>query len=158
MADDGKALKEYVAPFGIEVVKELIPHRDPFLLVDRVETMTAGESIVAFRLVREDDPWFRGHFPGNPLMPGVLMIEAIAQAGAVMALSHPNLRGKLAVLGGINKCRIRRMVVPGDELRLEARTLYFRMGAGKIVGSCSVGGKMAAEATISFMVLEPDEA
>ena len=105
-----------------EQIKEIIPHRDPFLLIDEVLSMEVGKKVVARKYIKEDDFWFKGHFPAKPVTPGVLMIEMLAQAGAVCILSQPEFKGKIALFAGIDKAKFRKQVVPGDVLDLEALT------------------------------------
>ena len=122
------------APFGRDVIEALIPHRPPFLLVDEIVELEPGKRVVAPREVRADDWWFAGHFPGRPVMPGVLTIEAIAQAGAVAVLADEANRGKIPFFAGIDDCRFKRIVEPGDVLTLEcefvARARADREGRG----------------------------
>ncbi len=108
-------------PLGRAEIEAIIPHRDPFLLLDEVTEIIPGKRVVARKLVREDEWYLAGHFPGRPIMPGVLMVEAMAQAGAVAVLSEPSNAGKLALFAGINDVRFKRLVTPGDELELDLR-------------------------------------
>lgn len=135
-----------------EQIKEIIPHREPFLLIDEIVEMEVGKKVVAVKHIKEDDFWFKGHFPGNPVTPGVLMIEMLAQAGAVAMLSIPENKGKTGFFGGIDNAKFRRMVLPGDELRLEVEIIKIRgqIGIGK--GVATVDGEKAVSAEITFIV------
>lgn len=135
-----------------EQIKEIIPHRDPFLLIDEVLELEPGVRVVATKHLKEDEDWFRGHFPEHPVQPGVLMIEMLAQAGAVCALSLPENKGKLAMFAGIDKARFKREVRPGDTLRLEVEIIKNRgaVGVGKAVAT--VDGKKAVTAEIMFAI------
>ena len=135
-----------------EQIKEIIPHRDPFLLIDEVLEMEVGKRVVARKYIREDDFWFKGHFPQKPVTPGVLMVEMLAQAGAVCILSQPEFKGKIAMFAGIDKVKFRRQVVPGDVLDLEVEIIsqLFLIGVGKAVAS--VAGKKAVVGEIKFAV------
>ena len=135
-----------------EQIKEIIPHRDPFLLIDEVLELEPGVRVVATKHLKEDEDWFRGHFPEHPVQPGVLMIEMLAQAGAVFALSLPENKGKLAMFAGIDKARFKREVRPGDTLRLEVEIIKNRgaVGVGKAVAT--VDGKKAVTAEIMFAI------
>lgn len=136
----------------INEIKKIIPHRYPFLLVDRVEEMEPGVKAVGYKNVTANEPFFQGHFPEYPVMPGVLLIEALAQVGAVAILSLEENKGKLAFFGGIKNAKFRKQVVPGDVVKLETEIIKCKgpMGVGKAIAT--VDGKMAAEAEISFMI------
>lgn len=140
---------------NLEQIKEIIPHRDPFLLIDEVTELEPGVSVKAKKYLKPDEYWYKGHFPGQPITPGVLMIEMLAQAGAVCALSLPENRGKIAVFTGIDKARFRGQVMPGDTLELSV-TITKQMGAigfGRAIAT--VNGKKMVTAEISFAVTEP---
>ncbi|HMQ32365.1 MAG TPA: 3-hydroxyacyl-ACP dehydratase FabZ [Chloroflexaceae bacterium] len=136
-------------------IMALIPHRYPFLLIDRVLELEPGARAVAEKLVSANEPQFTGHFPGNPVMPGVLIVEALAQAGAVAALSLPEHAGKLVLFAGIDGCRFKRVVRPGDTLRLEVSLERMRRGVGKGAGRATVGGELACEAGLLFALAAP---
>lgn len=133
-------------------VKEIIPHRYPMLLIDRVEELTEGQRIVAKKNVTINEPFFQGHFPHEPVMPGVLIVEAMAQAGAVALLSLPQFKGKTAYFGGIDKAKFRKKVTPGDTLILEVEILKIKANAGLGKGIARVDGKKVAEAELTFMI------
>lgn len=133
----------------VEALKALIPHRYPFLLLDRVVELVPGERIVALKNVTVNEPFFQGHFPGYPVMPGVLIIEALAQAGAVMMLkSMDDPQNKIPFFAGIDRAKFRRQVVPGDQLRLELTVLRQRGPTCKLEAKAYVGEEVAAEAEI----------
>lgn len=136
----------------IKEIMSVIPHRSPFLLVDRVEEMEVGKSIKAKKCVTYNEPFFAGHFPQEPVMPGVLIIEALAQAGAVCALSAEENKGKIAFLGGINKAKFRGKVVPGDVLTLEVEMIKIKGPVGVGKGTATVDGKVVASGEITFMI------
>jgi len=138
-------------------IMALIPHRDPFLLLDEVVELEPGVRCHARRAVRPDDVWFAGHFPGNPVMPGVLIVEALAQAGVVTALSHPANKGKLLLFAGIDKVRFKRVVRPGDvlDLRIEVTMARSAVGRGKVVAT--VGGDMACRGELMFAMADAQE-
>ena len=136
----------------ITEIKKIIPHRYPMLLLDRVEELIPGEKAVAKRNVTINEELFNGHFPGNPVMPGVLIVEALAQTGAVALLSLPEFKGKTAYFGGIKSAKFRKVVRPGDSLRLEVTLEKIRnnVGLGKAVAT--VDGKKACTAELTFMI------
>lgn len=136
----------------IKQIQEIIPHRYPFLLIDRVEAVDAGKSCTALKNVSVNEPYFQGHFPGEPVMPGVLIIEALAQAGAVAILSLEQYKGKTAYFGGIKNARFKRKVVPGDQLRLEVSISSMRMNMGLGVGTAYVGDEVAATGELIFAI------
>jgi beta-hydroxyacyl-ACP dehydratase FabZ len=132
-----------------------IPHRYPFLLVDRVLEIEPGKRIVAIKNVTMNEPFFQGHFPGAPVMPGVLIIEALAQAGAVLLLSDiPDRASKLVYFTGIDEARFRRPVVPGDQVRLSMEVLKLRARTCKMRGRAEVDGELAAEAEIMSALVD----
>lgn len=133
-------------------IKEIIPHRYPMLLIDRVEELTEGQRIVAKKNVTINEPFFQGHFPHEPVTPGVLIVEAMAQAGAVALLSLPQFKGKTAYFGGIDKAKFRKKVTPGDTLILEVEILKIKANAGLGKGIARVDGKKVAEAELTFMI------
>ena len=142
------------APFGREVIEQLIPHRPPFLLVDEILELEPGKRVLGRRSIRPDDWWFPGHFPGRPVMPGVLTVEAIAQAGAVAVLADPANTGKIPFFAGIDDCRFKRVVEPGDVLTLECEFVRVRGPIAKGQGRATVGGELAAEAMLTVFVGE----
>ena len=136
----------------INEIMKVIPHRYPFLLVDRIDEIVEGEKVVATKNVTMNEPFFQGHFPQLPVMPGVLIIEAMAQAGAVAVLSKEKFKGKIAFLAAVDKAKFRKNVVPGDTLRLEVELLKLKKNAGVAEGIAYVGDKKAAGAEITFMI------
>ncbi len=140
------------APFGRDVIESIIPHRPPFLLVDEIVELDPGRRVVGRREIRADDWWFPGHFPERPVMPGVLTIEAIAQCGAVAVLAAEANRGKIPFFAGIDDCRFKRVVEPGDVLELECEFTRVRGPIAKGQGRASVGGETAAEALLTVFV------
>ena len=140
--------------FAIQEILEFLPHRYPFLLIDRVIEFEPTKRLVAIKNVTINEPFFQGHFPGHPIMPGVLVVEAMAQAGAIIMLNEIADRDKkLIVFTGIERAKFRQSVTPGDQLRIEVDVLSFRTRAGRIEGKAYVDGKMACEATLTCMVV-----
>ena len=136
----------------IQQIMEILPHRPPFLLVDKIIACEPGKSATGVKCVTMNEPFFTGHFPGHPVMPGVLILEALAQAGAVAALSLEENKGKLALFGGVKHARFKRQVVPGDVLELTCELIDRRgpVGYGKAVAR--VDGKIAAQAELTFVI------
>ena len=143
---------DFSLPLDIRTLQKLLPHRYPFLLIDRVLDFEISKNLTAIKNVTVNEPFFQGHFPDFPVMPGVLIIEALAQVGAVAILSLDENKGKIAFFGGINKCRFKGKVKPGDKLRLETKIIRHKgpMGVGEAVAS--VDGKVVAQAELTFMV------
>lgn len=135
-------------------IQKILPHKYPMLLVDKVIELEEGKRIVAIKNVTVNEPFFQGHFPKNPIMPGVLITESLAQTGAIMLLSMPENKGKLGVFTGINNFKFRRQVVPGDTLKLEAELLMYRHRMGKANVKATVEGEVAAMGEISFAVID----
>src|SRR5208283_3913587 len=139
----------------IEAILKILPHRYPLLLVDRVTQLIRTKRIVAIKNVTVNEPFFVGHFPAHPIMPGVLVVEAMAQAGGVLLLTEfPDREQKLLLFTGIERARFRRPVVPGDQLRIEVDVLAWRGTAGRILGKAYVGDKVACEAVITCRLLD----
>lgn len=138
---------------NIQEIMRFIPHRYPFLLLDRVTEHIRGKMIKGYKNITMNEPFFQGHFPDRPIMPGVLQLEAMAQLGGVLISHMPDGHGKLAVFAGIDNVRFRRMVVPGDRLDLSCELIRFRLPIGKAKCSASVGGEVACEAELMFSLL-----
>ena len=136
-----------------EEIKKIIPQRDPFLMIDEVEDFIPGESAIAYKNVKIEEWYFKGHFPGNPIMPGVLIAESLAQTGAVAILSVDENKGKNALFGGIDKMRFKRQVIPGDRLKLEVKIIKRKgpIGVGEAIAS--VDGKVAAKGELTFALI-----
>ena len=136
----------------VKQIEEIIPHRHPFMLIDTIEELEPGERALGRKCVSFNEPYFAGHFPGNPVMPGVLIIEALAQVGAVAILGQPEWKGKTAYFVGIDKCRFKQKVHPGDVLMLETKIIKVKgpIGVGEAVAT--VDGKVAAKAELTFAI------
>lgn len=143
------------APLDVTQIQAILPHRYPFLLIDRVVEIERMKKIVALKNVTVNEPFFQGHFPGFPIMPGVLIVEAMAQAGGTLLLTEIEDRdNKLMVFTGIEKARFRRPVMPGDQLRIEVEVLVWRRTAVRMGGKAFVNGKRVCEATISCQLVD----
>jgi 3-hydroxyacyl-[acyl-carrier-protein] dehydratase len=139
-------------PFGRAEIEQIIPHREPFLLIDEVVELTPGVGASARKHVRADEWYLAGHFPGRPVMPGVLIVEALAQTGAVAVLSEEENRGRVAFFGGIDDCRFKRIVEPGDTLDLRCELERVRGPIGRGKAEARVDGQLACRATLTFAV------
>ena len=139
-------------PLDRTAIEAILPHREPFLLIDEVLELVPGERVVAKKTVREDEWYLRGHFPGRPVMPGVLIVEAMAQTGAVAVLSEEENRGRIALFAGIDDTRFKRIVEPGDELQLECTLEQVRGSIGKGKARATVDGELAARGMLTFAV------
>lgn len=137
---------------GIKEIQEIIPHRYPFLLVDCVEELEPGNRAVGYKCVTYDEPFFQGHFPQEPVMPGVLILEALAQVGACAILSLEENKGKIAYFGGIDKAKFKHKVIPGMRLRLECEIIKRKGPVGVGKATATVDGKVAASAELTFMI------
>jgi 3-hydroxyacyl-[acyl-carrier-protein] dehydratase len=136
-----------------EQIKKIIPQRDPFLMIDMVEEYIPGQSCTAYKFVKENEYYFKGHFPGNPIMPGVLIVESLAQTGAVAILSMEENKGKNALFGGIDKFRFKKQVVPGDKLKLEVNIIKKKgpIGIGEAIAT--VDDKIVAKGELTFAIV-----
>lgn len=137
----------------INQIMEIIPQRAPFLMIDKVEDYVPGESAIAYKTVCINEPHFAGHFPGMPIMPGVLIVEALAQTGAVAILSMKENKGKNALFGGIDKLRFKKQVVPGDVLKLEVKIIKRKGQVGIGEAIATVDGKVAAKGELTFAIV-----
>jgi 3-hydroxyacyl-[acyl-carrier-protein] dehydratase len=143
------------AGFDINEIRKILPHRYPFLLIDRIVEIERTKRIVALKNVSVNEPYFDGHFPALPIMPGVLVVEAMAQAGGVLLLiEFPDRAQKLLLFTGIERAKFRRPVVPGDQLRIEVDVLVWRGSAGRMIGKAYLGEKVACEAIITCRLLD----
>ena len=136
-----------------EEIKNIIPQRDPFLMIDEVEEYVPGESAIAYKNVNEQEWYFKGHFPGNPIMPGVLIAESLAQTGAVAILSMEENKGKNALFGGIDKLKFKKQVVPGDRLKLEVNIIKKKGPVGIGEAIATVDGKIAVKGELTFAIV-----
>lgn len=137
---------------GVKEIQEIIPHRHPFLLVDCIEELEPGVRAVGYKCVTYDESFFKGHFPQEPVMPGVLIVEALAQVGAVAILSQEENKGKVAYFGAINSAKFKKKVVPGDKLRLECHIIKRKGPVGIGSATATVDGKVAVIAELTFMI------
>jgi beta-hydroxyacyl-ACP dehydratase FabZ len=144
--------------FGLKEIQEVLPHRYPFLLVDRIVEMETGKRVVGLKNVSINEPFFAGHFPGHPIMPGVLILEAMAQVGGFLLMRSMGVRAEKKVLyfTGIDGARFRRPVVPGDQIRFEVEVLQLRRQICRMKGTALVDGNLAAEAELSAVVVDRD--
>lgn len=141
----------------IKEIMSCVPHRYPFLLVDRILELEAGKKVVAIKNVTINEPFFQGHFPGEPVMPGVLILEAMAQAGAMMMLQAPELRGTISLLTTVNNAKFRHPVIPGDQMKIFTEMGHRRGRMGKVNAHVEVDGKTVAEAELGFMLARKPE-
>lgn len=140
--------------WDITDLQKILPHRYPFLLIDRVVEIERKQRVVAIKNVTANEPFFNGHFPAYPIMPGVLIVEAIAQAGGALLLTEiPDRDSKLMVFTGIERAKFRKPVIPGDQLRIEVKVLNWRTSAVKMEGTAHVDGKLACEATVMCAIV-----
>lgn len=134
-------------------IQNILPHRDPFLFVDEIIDYKPGEYAKGYKYVKEDEYYFKGHFPGNPIMPGVILIETLAQAGAVMMLTLEKFKGKIVLFAGIDKVRFKRIVKPGDTLELFVKILNLKLNIGKGYGEVKVQNELACSAELLFSIV-----
>lgn len=144
----------HLTPEDIQQIIHVLPHRYPFLLVDRVTEHIHGKSIKGYKNVTINEPFFQGHFPGDPIMPGVLQLEALAQLGAILMLRTEQANGKLMVFAGMDNVRFRRMVVPGDKFEMHGELVKLRYPIGKSVCKGYVDGELAVEAELMFSIVD----
>ena len=136
-----------------EEIKKIIPQREPFLMIHEVEEYVPGESCIAYKNVSEEEYYFKGHFPGNPIMPGVLIVESLAQAGAIAILSMEENKGKNALFGGIDKMKFKKMVVPGDRIKLEVKIIKRKGPVGIGEAIATVDEKIVAKGELTFALV-----
>ncbi len=134
---------------------EVLPHRPPFLFLDEITQVVPGQSAEGFWQLSGDEPFFEGHFPGRPTLPGVLMVEALAQLGAYLVLQEPRYQGKLPLFGGLGRVRFRRQVTPGEKLDLSVEVIKLSAISGRAQGLAAVGGEKACEAELMFVLVSP---
>jgi len=139
---------------NVDEIKKIIPHRYPFLLVDKIVELEEGKKAVGIKNVTVNEPFFQGHFPDYPLMPGVLIVEAMAQVGAVAMMTVEENKGKLGVFTGIDKVRFRKEVRPGDTLKMEVEMIAMRRGIGKAEAKAYVGEELACSGTLMFALVD----
>ena len=144
--------------YDIEAIMKFLPHRYPFILIDRIIKLVAGKELAALKNVTINEAYFQGHFPGYPIFPGVLIIEALAQVGAVAVLSLPQHKGKSILFAGVDNLRFRGPVFPGDSLRLEVKLTKMRSSIGKGTAIATVEGKTVAEGELTFAIANPEQA
>jgi UDP-3-O-[3-hydroxymyristoyl] N-acetylglucosamine deacetylase/3-hydroxyacyl-[acyl-carrier-protein] dehydratase len=143
-------------PLDVMAVMKILPHRYPFLMVDRVLRLEPGRSITAVKNVTVNEPFFMGHWPGRPIMPGVMILEALAQASGIMISDFVDRAKKVTMIAAIDEVRIRRPVVPGDQLRLEVTCLRLKSSSAHVLGVARVGNQLAAEAKFKFVMVDVD--
>lgn len=141
-----------------EEIQAIIPHRYPMLMLDRILELDPAKRAVGIKNVTNNEWFFPGHFPGRPIMPGMLIIEALAQVGGIILLSLDEHRGKLVYFARLDKARFRKPVVPGDQLRLEVTVLWHRGSFGRVEGIAKVGEEVVAEASFAYSIIDPEEA
>ena len=134
-------------------IEQIIPHRDPFLFLDEITDYIPGEYAKGLKYISKDEYYFMGHFPGNPIMPGVIIVETLAQVGAVMMLTLEKFKGKMVLFAGIDKVRFKKVVKPGDVLNLEVRVSNVRLNVGKGIGKATVNGELVCSAELLFSIV-----
>jgi len=151
---DQKSVRQPVRTMDINKIMDAIPHRFPFLLIDRVDVIEEGKYAVGRKCVTYNEHFFQGHFPGHPIMPGVLIIEAMAQTACALMFSRPEMKGKLAFFMGMDEIKFRKPVGPGDVLELHVEMLRMGSRAGRAQGSAKINGEVATEGTFSFAIAD----
>ena len=142
--------------FNVQKILEHLPHRYPMLLVDRIEITEPGMAVRGYKNVTINEPFFQGHYPGRPIMPGVLIVEAMAQAGAVLVLASEEFKGKIPLIGAIDAVKFRRPVVPGDQLISDVRFIWFRGAIGRFKATATVDGEVAAVMEMTFKLVDKE--